>query len=64
MTTQLFPIIVVIAVSFCFKSTRWIGLVGIAIISYFKPIAILILGSAVGLISCYWKFGKRKTTNL
>jgi hypothetical protein len=59
MTTQLIPIIVVILVSFCFKSTRWVGLVGIAIISYFRPVEILVVGSVVGLIYCYWKFWRK-----
>jgi hypothetical protein len=61
MTSQLIPIIVVIVVSFCFKSTRWIGLVGIAIISYFKPVACLVAGTVVGIIYCYWKFWRVKS---
>lgn len=59
MTAQLFPILVVMAVSFCFKSTRWIGLVGVAIISYFKPVLTLVVGSMVGLIYCYYKFWRK-----
>jgi len=60
MTTQLFPILVVIIVSFLFKSTRWIGLVGIAIISYFKPVVTLMVGTIAGMIFCYFKFWRKR----
>ena len=49
--TTLTPIVVATGLSFCFKNTRGMGIVGVAVMAYFAPKLFLM----VGLLSlfCY-----------
>jgi hypothetical protein len=60
MITTLTPIVVAIAVSLIFKSTRWIGIVGMAVMSYFLPIPVLTVGVFGGIAFCYYKYWWKK----
>ena len=47
--TMMTPIVVATGLSFCFKNTRGIGIIGVAVMSYFAPGLFLIVGT-VGMI--------------
>jgi hypothetical protein len=56
MLTKLVPIIVAIVLSFYFKNTRWVGIIGVAVISYFYPVAFLVTGSLAGTVYGIYRF--------
>jgi hypothetical protein len=59
MLTKLVPIVVAIVLSFYFKNTRWVGIIGVAVISYFYPVPFLVMGSASGIaFGCYKLWNK------
>ncbi len=57
--TTLTPIVVGTGLSFCFKSTRPFGILGVALLSYFYPILLLIGAAVAGLGYLYWKRRQR-----
>lgn len=58
--TTLTPIIVATGLSFCFKSTRTIGIVGVAVMSYFAPKLFLVVGTISIVVFCIYKFGRKQ----
>ena len=57
--TMMTPIVVATGLSFCFKNTRGIGIIGVAVMSYFAPKLFLIIGT-IGIIAfAIHKFGGR-----
>ena len=57
--TTMTPIVVATGLSFCFKNTRGMGIVGVAVMSYFAPGLFLTVGS-IGLIAfAIYKFGEK-----
>lgn len=59
MISTLTPIIVATVVSFCFKETRWLGIVSLAVISYFYPIVFVVAGIAGGCAYITWKWSRK-----
>lgn len=59
MITTLTPIIVATSLSFCFKSTRGIGILGVALMSYFYTGPFLVIGSIAGALFSYWKYWRK-----
>ena len=55
--TTMTPIVVATGLSFCFKNTRGMGIVGVALMSYFAPVLFLIIGSVVLIAFATHKFG-------
>ena len=55
--TTMTPIVVATGLSFCFKNTRGMGIVGVALMSYFAPVLFLIIGSIVLIAFATHKFG-------
>ena len=53
--TTLTPIIVGTGLSFCFKNTRPFGILGVAILSYFYPVLLLILATVGGAGYLWWR---------
>lgn len=49
------PIVVTIALSMIWKNTRWIGIVCLAVTSYFYPVTFLVIGTVAGLAFWRWK---------
>ena len=57
--TMMTPIVVATGLSFCFKNTRGIGIIGVAVMSYFAPKLFLVIGT-IGIIAfAIHKFGKK-----
>ena len=55
--TTMTPIIVATGLSFCFKNTRGIGIIGVAVMAYFAPALFLMAGS-IGLFAFgFYKLG-------
>ena len=49
MIEKLVPIAVAVSLCFMWKNTRWIGIVAIAVTSYFYPVPFVVIGSMVGV---------------
>jgi hypothetical protein len=58
--TTMTPIVVATGLSFCFKNTRGIGIVGVAVMSYFAPVLFLILGTVSLLAFTTYKLGEKR----
>jgi hypothetical protein len=56
--TTLTPIIVGTVLSFFFKSTRPMGIIGVTVMSYFYPVVFLVVGIVGGLGYLYWRYRK------
>ena len=55
--TTLTPIVVATGLSFCFKNTRAIGIVGVAVMAYLVPVLFLVTGSIGAIAFGYYKLG-------
>lgn len=57
--TTLTPIIVATGLSFCFKNTRAIGIIGVAVMSYFYAALFLVAAVIGGVGYLYWRYRQR-----
>lgn len=54
--TTLTPIVVATGLSFCFKNTRGIGIIGVAVMAYFAPKTFLVAGTIGIVVFCIYKY--------
>jgi len=59
MIETMVPIIVATGLSFCFKNTRGIGIIGVAVMAYFAPMLFLVAGSIGAIAFGFYKLGGR-----
>ena len=55
--TTMTPIIVATGLSFCFKNTRGIGIIGVAVMAYFAPMLFLVFGTLGAIAFGFYKLG-------
>ena len=58
--TTMTPIIVATGLSFCFKNTRGIGIIGVAVMAYFAPVLFLVGGSIGAITFGFYKLGEKR----
>ena len=57
--TTMTPIVVATGLSFCFKNTRGIGIIGVAVMSYFAPGLFLTVGTVGLIVFATYKWRRR-----
>ena len=57
MIETMVPIIVATGLAFCFKNTRGIGIIGVAVMAYFAPVLFLVFGTLGAIAFGFYKLG-------